>query len=464
MAALIEDGVKQFKIDPTATTEQQMQQLSVWRAQEQRLDHLANLKAENDAKKSYLSTVQAGNDMEASRIKLSIAEDERKADQLTREYLSDESATTDVSLMQFATADAPLDQKLQRINLLRDEQLAAISKMNLSATDRDTYENQINRKFDIFTNALTNEEGTTALRNQLARTTTGDQLVLLQESETLRKWAALDSSLPNISRNVSFENSIPALKDFANVAANMSGFTFGAIDPASGIWKQEKPVPSKAALPMPGDPDEAAVKAVFESMQQDAMRMNKDDLSEQEVELANARITNASAGVAQYGSVVTDPRAYSSYIKTMSSPEMGKLLSNPDQYAVHEEALLGASANVWALFEDEVTPLFQTSVKDGISYGAQVEVRGGQVIFTPQEKDAHPYKISNLNKKVAPLINQYVKYFAHAAGHQDYKRIYEEVVGPVVEPNKYKAPESPAQEFPDAEELDWAMIEGTVGE
>ncbi len=352
-----------------------------------------------------------------------------------------------------------IDQKIQQIALLRDQALDAIGQFGIKdAGDRDMLVDMVNRQADIFLNAGTNEMGTRAQANQLANLTTGDQLALLGNSTKTRQLAAMTGVLGDRILQMGGTGMQKAQESVLEVMSQT--IHVGGKDPFTGLF-DIKVEPSRTIVVTEGaDPAVAAAQGEATVTLAAAVNAGKATSSEQQMTIAN--IQTQAQGITQFSASAASPKAIKSYVETMADPEMGRLLSNPEEFDKVAGDVTAAYEHVAQIFKDEVTPMIETVINDAREYGSTMQFRGGQVGFYSRDGGrAHPYKQARANKSAAPVLNQYIRALSHMAGHKDYERTWLEIVGPYVEPATYTAPtmDDGSIDMEDSADI-WAEIEG----
>lgn len=160
-------------------------------------------------------------------------------------------------------------------------------------------------------------------------------------------------------------------------------------------------------------------------------------------------INNVLKGVGDYGRLVDNPRELNDVTSFLSSDSFGRYV---EQHGTGiRQDRLGEAGNVFdAQFDEVVRPLIAeewrnatltTSVlpqspvlgTEGQTEAAATLIKpffsnGGIRFVIANDADSTTRleaKIRNLNNRVAPVINRFVKLGAHLEGHRDYQRIYE---------------------------------------
>ena len=277
----------------------------------------------------------------------------------------------------------------------------------------------------------------TALENKAAITTALQVNNALGDPEVARI-AALSKILPNASIVTQIEAGSAA---YRFLQGNMSTET----KPADILPDYEK--------------DKQGVDEYFQILKQGAGAVldgSATDIEGTSQEIDN-NLTNILNGIDVYGATTSKPSDFNAVVKFLADPKVGKYITQ--RGGMQPQAAIKAKQSLEFYYMNEVLPVVQSEYQKALTGGqlnlttvgrTSVPKITGQEAVSKQIRpvftgagvsfvaapDASPYtkqKAKDLNKNVAPIVNNLTYMSAHLEGTTDYKSYYETYFAPLFE-------------------------------
>jgi hypothetical protein len=368
----------------------------------------AALKAEIDLGKSQDQAATAALALEQEQLEVHI------------KSMVDEALVTGLpklktAILEIAGSEAPVDQKVQALEFSRDEGLSqlAVTLKDLDPADREARMKAYEMQYNSSINGLINENGLQAIDNSLKLQQAQVKSVIFNSPEMLMM-SVIDAALPNSITTL-------GISKVFGITEQVSKLMKMAPKIENGTYSSDAFFAKKNPVEVTAENSEGNEELV-EVVQQSVRWANSNPQDEQAVIGSTARVSAVLDGVAEYQSS-SSAKNVQHVVDLLASPDYAKL--SKDQAERLSEKAQEAAVPLFAGFQGDVMPLIEDQLLEGVNAGVRMEVSNAGIRFV-DATGGNFYIKNELDRKLKPVLNKYLRAFAHLDGTTDYAKFFKE--------------------------------------